>query len=145
MIYETESELVPLQKEFDYISNYIELQKLRITGKTEVNYSLPKGLINYSIEPLLLIPVIENAFKYGVDNTKSSQISLLLEMEGPEMILNIFNDIVKAKMHAKQNESGIGLANLRRRLEILYPGNHIFEITENQKKFSVLIRLNLNK
>jgi sensor histidine kinase YesM len=145
MIYETESELVPLQKEFDYISDYIELQKLRITGKTEVNYSLPNGQINYSIEPLLLIPVIENAFKYGVDNTKSSQISLRLEMEGPELILNSFNDIVKTKVHARQNESGLGLANLRRRLEILYPGNHIFEVTENQENFSALIRLNLNK
>jgi len=145
MIYETESELVPLEKELDYISDYIELQKLRITDKTKVYYSLPKGEINYSIEPLLLIPVIENAFKYGVDNTKSSQISLRLEMEGPEMILNIFNDIVNSKVHAKLNESGMGLANLRRRLEILYPLNHIFEMTETQKRFSVLIRLNLNK
>lgn len=145
MIYETESERVLLAKEFDYISDYIELQKLRLTDKTEVSYSLPDSHINYSIEPLLLIPVIENAFKYGVDNTKSSQISLSIETEGPELVLKIVNDIVRSKEPSRQNQSGIGLANLRRRLEILYPGNHIFKITEDQNRFSVLMRLKLNK
>ena len=86
MLYETQSDLVPIQKEMDYISDYIELQKLRVSDKTKITYSLPGKIMQLSIEPLLLIPVFENAFKYGVDNTRESHIDISVKITSREMI-----------------------------------------------------------
>ena len=145
MLYETQSELVPVQKEFEYISNYLELQKFRVSGKTHIAYSLPESQFPYKIEPLLLIPVIENAFKYGVNNTKESHIAIAFEIIDQEMILQIENNVVKTVENDRSHRSGIGLANLKRRLEILYPEEHILKTSYENNLFSVFIRIKLKQ
>ncbi len=125
-LYEARTETITLEKEIKFIENYCDLMKLRLSVNTEVMIDLPSDTCGIKIAPLLFISIIENAFKHGVDPKKESYISLHISVIG-----SIINCTVKNSNHPKeatdQSGSGIGLANLQRRLELLYPHNHTFD------------------
>ncbi|MFA5299818.1 MAG: sensor histidine kinase, partial [Lutibacter sp.] len=142
MIYETNKEFVALQNEIDYIKNFISLQNLRLKDSSGVRFNV-RGKLDYNIEPLLLISFIENAFKYGTDYTGKTDITIEIKVENDILSLKVSNYIsLKEK---KNNSSGVGIENIKSRLNILYPNSHTLNIEESDKLFKVELLLKLKR
>ena len=142
MIYETDKEKVPLQNEINYIKNYISLQNLRLKDSSGVKFNV-HGNLDHSIEPLLLISFIENAFKYGTDYTGKTNIQIKITVVKNELTLQVINSI-SSKEKSGEN-SGIGISNVSSRLKILYPNTHSLKIEEENNLFKVELILKLKK
>ena len=140
MLYETNMEFVPLSKEIDFLQKYIDLMKLRVSDKTEVTYHFPKLETGIQIAPLLFISLIENAFKHGVSASKESKIIIIMAREENTVLFTIENDYFPKNTDDKSG-SGIGLENLERRLELLYPKKHTFEHIINNDRFLVNLKI----
>ena len=138
MLYESEKELVDLEKEIAYLANYIELQKLRLPKDSHVSFSIEGDTIGKTIEPMLMIPFIENAFKHGVD-ADGANIDVSIKVTNEELKLKVINGISKSQR--KDESSGIGLANIKKQLENRYPGKHNLEISETEDTFHVDLSL----
>ncbi|WP_456378719.1 sensor histidine kinase [Lutibacter sp.] len=144
MIYETDKEFVPLQKEIDYIKNYISLQNLRLKDSSGVRFNV-HGNLDQKIEPLLLISFIENAFKYGTDYTGKTNITIKIIVEENSLTLKVSNYI---SLKEKNNpNSGFGIQNIESRLNLLYPKSHVLKIEEldNLYKVELLLKLKNNE
>jgi sensor histidine kinase YesM len=121
---ETTQELVLLSNEVDFIKNYIELQQVRLTEKTTVSFSA-EGLIDEKIvAPLVFIPFVENAFKYGISTKSSSHIDIKIEALENKIQFYSSNYIVPSENNMMEN-TGIGINNVKRRLELMYPGKYV--------------------
>lgn len=130
-----------LVEELDYISNYIELQKLRITPNNKVNFSVEGKTTGISIYPLLFISFIENAFKYGVNPIDETQILIQFKIEKSSLIFQITNNI---QFHHNSYDSfGLGNENSIKRLNLYYPSNKL--LIETNEKYSVYLKLDLNE
>ncbi|NOX48096.1 MAG: hypothetical protein GXO89_14070 [Chlorobi bacterium] len=138
MLYESEKEIVDLEKEIAYLENYIGLQKLRLSKDSNVSFSVEGGTIGKKIEPMLMIPFIENAFKHGV-GTDGANIDVSIKVTNEELNLKVVNRISKSQR--KDESSGIGLVNIKKQLENRYPDKHRLEIADNGETFSVDLRL----
>ncbi len=142
VLYESENAKVFLKEELDFLNDYVELQKLRLTNKVRVEFEIIGDTENHKIESVLLVPFFENAFKYGVDNVNNSFIAIKILIDGHKLFLFISNKIVVFPLSNK-NDSGIGIKNIKRRLEILYPGSYSLNISNNNDVFSIILELNL--
>ena len=142
MLYETDKEYVPLAKEIEYIKNYISLQNLRLKDSAGVRFNV-RGSLEHYIEPLMLSSFIENAFKYGTDYTGKTSINIEICIDGQQLILNSNNYV--SKNEKNKASSGIGLQNIKSRLNLLYPDSHSLKIEEAEKLYSVELVLNLKK
>ena len=142
MLYETDKQYVPLSKEIDYIKNYISLQNLRLKDSSGVRFNV-RGSLEHYIEPLLLISFIENAFKYGTDYLGKTSITIQISIENQKLLLNSSNYV--SKNEKNRTSSGIGLQNIKSRLNLLYPNSHSLKIEESDKLYSVELVLNLKK
>ena len=140
MLYETNMDMVPLSKEIDFIKKYIDLIKLRISDKTEVSYNFPEEETGIKIAPLLFISLIENAFKHGVSATKESYINISMTSNEKTVQFAIENDNFPKKADDKSG-SGIGLQNLEKRLELLYPNKHSFNTSVKDNRFLVHLEI----
>jgi len=160
LLYETNHKEVDLADEISFLKNYIKLMEIRQSDKTLTNYSFPEvEEKKYFIAPLLLIPMIENAYKHGVSATRSSQIYFSIELKENQLFFFSRNTSFP-KNESDISGSGIGLDNLRKRLELFYPGGHVLRIqteknavdsSEKEEKegvendlFLVSLRINLN-
>jgi LytS/YehU family sensor histidine kinase len=142
MIYETNNKFVSLQNEVDYIKNYISLQNLRLKDSSGVRFNV-NGNLDYNIEPLLLISFIENAFKYGTNFTGETNINIKLIVKENDLTLNVSNYI---SLKEKNNpDSGIGLENIKNRLNLLYPNTHTLKIEQSDNLYHVELVLKLKK
>jgi two-component system, LytTR family, sensor kinase len=141
MLYESGKETISIHEEMSFLKDYIELQKMRYNDKLILK--LTENLDNQQeqISPLLFIPLVENAFKHGVEeNTKQSFINIELELKNKKVRFEIENNF-EANVQKKDKEN-IGLVNVQRQLELLY-SEHKFEITKSETTFKVLIIINL--
>jgi hypothetical protein len=129
---------VPVSQEIEYLHNFIELQKLRSTDKLKLDLNIDKNLSDQIVYPLLFLPLVENAFKYV---NGRYHISIDAVLENDQMGFKIRNSIGAAS-HAVA-KTGIGLENLKRRLELLYPGKHSFSIEKTDSDFIADLRLQL--
>jgi len=138
---EAGSDLVDLEKEVLYISNYIELQKMRLGDTAKVEYETNGTFINRQIVPLMLVPFIENAFKHGVNPEEDSTIKISLDVKDYDLTLRVVNN----KVHRIPDESktGVGIENTRQRLSLLYPTRHTLTIDETATTYSVTLHINL--
>lgn len=133
LLYETNHKEVDLAHEISFLTNYIKLMEIRQSDKTTTKFSFPKiEEKKYFIAPLLFIPMIENAYKHGVSATRPSRIYFGLELNDHHLLF------VSANTNFPKNESdisgsGIGLDNLRKRLELFYPGRHELSILTEKK------------
>lgn len=145
VLYESALRSVRIEKEIENIENYISLQKLRITDKVKVNYNfnIPDGDIE--IEPLIIIPLIENVFKYGVDSTKGSEIFMDLEIVDNILTFKTENTIVTPAKESFEKESGIGLKNVTRRLELTYASGASLDYFEKDGVFYTEMKINLSE
>jgi sensor histidine kinase YesM len=144
MLYETDDDKVLLKDETDYLQNYIDLQQQRFGSKVKLNVSLILPEESYLIEPMLLIPFVENAFKHGVGLIEKPEIDIDLHKEGDQVIFRVRNKYNQLKTEIKDKTSGIGLANVARRLNLLYPKRHILDVTRENNIFEVTLQLKLN-
>ena len=145
MIYESNVPKVEIEREIEYIRNYIRLQKMRLSKDipVTVNFNVNGNPAGLRIAPLILISFIENAFKYGVKLDKQSEIDISLNFLNGEMEFRTSNQVFKGVNSIGEKNSGIGLKNTKKRLGILYPGNHTLKIENNGKEFTVSLLMKL--
>jgi len=125
MLYETNVDKVSLQREITHIQNFIALHELRLR-KTEVLFNIEGDYHGRQIAPMLMLPLVENAFKYGVSAKEATNICFDLRVEDNKLIFRTENRIFKQTEPTRQEEGGIGLRNTRKRLDFLYPNKHQF-------------------
>lgn len=143
MLYDTNVEFVPLSKEIEYLHNYIDLQKLRLPEFLEISFLVEGVTDSLRIEPMLLIPFIENAFKHGISYSESCKINILINIKGNQLILETENKVFQQK--TANNQGGIGLVNVKERLNMLYNNKHELAILKDEIIFKVKLQLQLNK
>jgi LytS/YehU family sensor histidine kinase len=141
MLTESKDEKVNLEKEVDYLQNYIELQKLRVSGKVHIDFKIDGNPGLHMIEPMLLIPFVENAFKHGVSYAEESSIGISLRINDDGINFTTENPIFRTNSSNDGSESGIGLKNVLRRLELLYPSAHEISIFDNGKEYKVDLKI----
>lgn len=146
MLYECNERYVPLEKEINYISNYLELEKIRHKGKCDIEFEMIGAVGNQKIAPLLFIPFIENSFKHGLNSQIiDGFVDIILNIKDDSVAMNIKNSKSEAKPKAPSKISGgVGLVNVRRRLNLLYPERYDLKLTESPNEYEVNIDINLN-
>ena len=140
MLYETDEEKVILQSEIEYLQSYIDLQQQRFSEKLTLHISLDVKENWHSIEPMLLIPFVENAFKHGTGLIKNPEIEIELKAENDQLYFVVKNRFIQTET-TKDKTSGIGLANVKRRLELLYGNCHHLAINKTDGWFIVSLQL----
>lgn len=144
IIYESNEDKVPLVKEIEFIRNYIELQKLRMSEKDHLQFNVLGKIKDQRIAPLLLIPIVENCFKYGIKGeTEASSVSI--EMKVDKHILNLLtiNNMGQVDDVERSKAKGTGLNNLKKRLELIYPEHHLLKIDRTVDRFIVDLKIEL--
>ena len=140
MLYDTNEELVLLSKEIDFMKKYIDLMKLRVSDKTMVNYSFPSEETGIKIAPLLFISLIENAFKHGVSASKESTIQINMTVNDKTVLFVTENDNFPKKTDDKSG-SGIGLPNIEKRINLLYPNKSNFTAQIKENHFVAILEI----
>lgn len=147
-LYHSKKELVPLNEEFEYLKNFIELQKIRLGDKLNIEIELPKGADKLLIQPLLLLPVIENSIKHGVENSiRNSWIKIKIEIneEHNELTIDVSNSIEEPTQNNSNLEKcGMGLDNLKKQLKLYYPDKHLLNILKEDEVFKVVLTIIYN-
>jgi two-component system LytT family sensor kinase len=143
LLYESEHGNTMLSREIDFMKNYIDLMKLRLSNKITLNVALPEDYKDIEIPPLLFIPFIENAFKHGTSFQGSSIITISMEVKGGSIVFKTQNSINKSNETGPVADSGIGLDNIRKRLNLLFPKNHELVIEEKGQLYSVFFKLDI--
>lgn len=142
-LYESDSQLVPVEKELNYINNYVKLERTRYKQNANIVCEIEDSQLNgHLIAPLLTFTFIENAFKYGLKDRKNGFIRLFISFEGNTFNFLISND--KTEQLKKTEFGGIGLQNAKKRLQLLYPGKHSLLIKDEGDTFTVELSINLN-
>ncbi|NAS11941.1 sensor histidine kinase [Poritiphilus flavus] len=142
MLYDARQELVPLEKEIQYIKNFVSLQLLRLSNSEKVKLRITGDYNDKKISPLLLIPFVENAFKYGTDFKGVTDVDMQLEIQEDQFSFYVKNKI--GVYRKDESNSGIGLENIKSRLQLLYPEEHRLEITKENGFYKVQLELNLS-
>ncbi len=138
MLYECNDNKVDLAKEFKYLENYIDLQKIRFCNKVYIDYKFEGIVGNQQIVPLLLIAFIENAFKHGVANNPLTPIRLLIDLSEDHLYFFIQN---KKHNNNRDASGGVGLNNVKRRLNLLYPGKYNLNIKDEKDAYTIELSL----
>jgi two-component system, LytTR family, sensor kinase len=143
-LYEMNGNHIPIEKEIAYLKDYVDLQKLRKDAQYIVEMNSSPEVKGFLIEPLLLVPFVENAFKYISHHPDQRNfIRLQMSMKNGGFNFNIINS-TEASEKNNHPHSGIGLSNVKRRLELLYPGRHVLNIKESDTDFKVELQLSIN-
>lgn len=140
MLYETDDEKVVLKTEIEYLQNYIDLQKQRFGPELNLKTSFEILENWHTIEPMLLIPFVENAFKHGNGIDPGPEIEISLEVNDSHLHYKVKNRFRK-DTSVRDKTSGIGLQNVKRRLELLYPGKHMLTIDQKDDWFIIYLHL----
>lgn len=139
MLYESNAAKVSLNKEITYLQNYLDLEKLRFGQRLSVSFEIEGEIDEVSIPPMILILFVENSFKHGVkNNINKIIIEIFLKVEGAYLFFSIKNPVGE---NAPRENTGIGLKNARRRLELLYGKNYQLDISEKDNEFNVSLKM----
>ncbi len=140
-IYEVKKETVPLTEEIDNLNNFIEIQKLRQDDHVKIDWKTKGNLNGLHIAPMLFLNFVENAFKHASSNSDKVDIQIGVSVEGSLLEFICLNSINGRQVNGER--PGVGMANARRRLEILYPETHQLEVGNTENQFAVKLTLNL--
>lgn len=140
MLHNTLDGMIGLQPEIDYLHNYIEIYRLRFEDHFFVHFSIQGDATNKRIASLVLIPFVENAFKHGIVDDAAKPVKILLDIQGNQLLFRVSNHI---HHDDKDDTSGIGLANIRRRLTLIYPGSHELMIVQDKNIYTVHLSITL--
>ena len=144
MIYESNQDLIPLEKEIQLLNNYIDLEKIRYGDELEISVSFTGDIEGKLVRPLLFLPLLENSFKHGLSQQLEEKwITLDLHVEKNKLYFKLANsrDPDEAKTQIPGKKMGIGLDNVKRRLDLLYPGKHKLKINDEHGMFLVSIEM----
>jgi two-component system, LytTR family, sensor kinase len=155
MLYESDDTKVSLEREADYLTSYIDLQMMRFGNAINIifNKNIERSDIpntfgtegsSFDIEPMLLIPFVENAFKHGVTMVRNPEIKIDFKTENNQLIFNVLNKFDPLNTETKDEASGIGLKNVARRLDLLYPNQHQLMINTEGGVFEVNLTIRMN-
>jgi sensor histidine kinase YesM len=145
MLYEGDQRVVPLSRELKMVRDYINLEQIRYGNKLEIHLDLPEKTNDLYIAPLLLLPLVENCFKHGTSNMlEQPWINMQLTINKNEMRMKLINGKM-TDPDSKQKKHGIGIANVQKRLSLLYPGKHEFAITNDAEVFIVNLKIELEQ
>ncbi|HQG76987.1 MAG TPA: histidine kinase [Bacteroidales bacterium] len=144
LLYESEQGTPRLSTEIDFMQNYIDLMKLRMSDKVDLSVDFPEVFDDVSIPPLLFVPYIENAFKHGISYREKSFIAIRLEQEGQLLKFTCKNSIIAPAAGGGNREGpGIGLENAAKRLNLLFPSRHELKISKTDKVFEVFVQIDI--
>lgn len=141
MLYEADKDVAPLSKELEYIKNYVQLQRLRLSDTENVILKISGEDKQKSIAPLLFISFIENAFKYGTDFKGKTNVKISLSIFDDSIHFSVINKIGAFRKEAKN--SGVGLENIKNRLNLLYPDSHELFVENDGENYCVRLTLKL--
>jgi len=145
VLYEGSQPLVTLDRELKMIQDYIALEKIRYGNKLDIDIQLPERTNNLLIAPLLLLPLIENCFKHGTSSMlEQPWISLHITIRDMQMQMKLVNGKASAPGEEKNN-TGIGIQNVKKRLNLLYPGKNFLTITNEEEVFIVNLKIELEQ
>jgi hypothetical protein len=142
VITESDSSLIPMEKEINMLEEYLNLQSLRTSEKFELRFTREGEFGEYAIMPLTFIPFVENAFKYGISAHTNCFIHIRIRMDGGVLRFGCDNSIVSA-VKDRSRSSGVGLENIKKRLELAYPNRYSLEIGEDSQAFHVELQLRI--
>jgi two-component system, LytTR family, sensor kinase len=141
MLYESKTEHVPLDKEIENLNNYIELQKLRYSDPEFISFTVDGDTFAHQVPPMLLLSFVENAFKHGRKRGSNPGIVIKITATGKRLRFIVSNYTLEDDGKGRKNDSGIGMQNTRRRLELLYPGCYDLQISRTRGKHTVSLEL----
>lgn len=145
VLYDSSQPFVPLEKDLDFLRNYVELMRIRLPGHVELSMNIVASSPKTLIAPLLFISLIENAFKHGVSNNKPSFIHLDIRQEDGRVVCTIVNSYFPKSPSQDKSGSGIGLVNLEKRLGLLYPGHFSFQCCREGDSYRSYLSITLNE
>jgi LytS/YehU family sensor histidine kinase len=144
VLYKSQGSFVRLIEEIKCIENYINLEKIRYGERLEVSLKKPRQPQNMEVSPLLLLSIVENAFKHGASgNLANSTIKISIKTKNNTLHFNVWNT-KNIHLDGAQNDSykeGIGLSNIKRQLNLLYPNNHVLKITNDTNYFNLNLQI----
>ncbi len=145
MLYESNERRVPLQKEVNYIQNYLALEALRQSGQADIRFNVEGQITDQTIAPLIFIPFLENSFKHGLNHQISDgYVHVNMKVLDNKLLLRILNSKpAQPPLPSEKTSGGIGLANVQRRLNLLYPNQYKLDIEDNDKEHIVELSLAL--
>lgn len=144
LIYECEADRVPVEKEVTYIKNYIDIQKIRLEKPERITVDWQVKNSKLLVAPMLFIPFIENSFKHShIENAEAGSVDIEFRVDQKGICFSIKNSMPE-KEFTKDQVGGIGLDNVKRRLELIYPGNYTLNISETASRFAVELNLEIS-
>lgn len=145
ILYECNADLVPLSSELSFLSNYVDLQKLRSKDEGQILFELQGDPSDLKIAPMILVPFIENGFKHGVKGDLiNGFIRIKMKIDNSEFQFDVTNNIGEVDELVTTETGGIGLPNVKQRLSLLYPMRHQLDIEKTENQFSVSLKLQLS-
>jgi hypothetical protein len=146
MLYQCNEDKISLDKEIKLIKNYISLEQLRFSDRVDIKFDITGRTSNNFIAPMILFPLIENCFKHGISiDTKTGWIKIKLSVDRNELLYEVSNSKPQPDVEKKEEISkGIGLKNVQKRLELIYPQRHDLQISEKENSFSCILKLELS-
>lgn len=142
-LYECGDKRIPIEKEIDFLKDYVDLQKLRVNENTRIQFECEQDVGQFSIEPLLLIPFVENSFKHLSHlEHQPNEVCIHLVKQNSSLLFSVYNT-TEQKLNKDKN-GGIGLINVQKRLDLLYPQKYKLEVSEKDGWFGVNLQLSIN-
>ena len=145
-LYECTTDRISIAKELDYIRNYVAIQTLRMEKESDIQLQVKGEISGFTIAPLLILPIVENAFKHGINAQFGNawvHIKLKLDTNAPAFLFSIENNKPKLPEPKKQMNGGIGIENAKKRLHMIYPKTHQLRIEETNNTF--IVELSIDK
>jgi two-component system, LytTR family, sensor kinase len=142
MLYECRSDEVPLSKEVKFIRNYVDIEKMRYGDKLDVDIRVTGAVGDRTIAPLILLPFVENCFKHGAsEDLQQSWVKVTIDSHPDHVVIKVENS-KSENGNGSNREEGIGIQNVKRRLDLLYPGKHELKIINGEATFLVILSIN---
>jgi len=138
---EAGNDQVPLEKEILFTSHYLELQKMRLTGKSSIDFVVKGDPLGMQVAPLLFLPFVENAFKYGISTREWSPVTILLEIKKDSIYFSVSNRKHTHTSLKIADNTGIGINNTRRRLDLIYADQYTLTIDDEPESFTVHLNI----
>lgn len=156
MLYKTNTARVPLSQEINYLKNYISLEKIRYDDAVKVFFQVHGDILDKEIAPMLLISFIENSFKHGVsEGLENAWVKIIIKIEENTLFLDIANSLTHQPqllnrsqenenlLHEDNTEGGVGLPNVKHRLDLLYKDQYTLDLQQNQESYHIKLKLEL--
>ena len=145
VLYEGNNKLTPLSREVQFLRNYVQLMSMRYnTGNVSISLDTPDGLPDSMLPPLLLVIFVENAFKHGISYRTKSFVEISLQPHADRLLFSCRNSRPEIK-HDENMKGGVGLSNVRRRLDLLFPNDYTLDIKEEEDTYTVKLEIPLTQ